>query len=162
MSGRISYRFLTIAAIGTVLCVAVILVAANRPIRLAYHSWRMNSAWDTVLRDLSRNGQTTDPRPLLAFEHHKKALVQLNYLQERTIRLKHIAVPSPQSKALWKSLMEASEESPLITMQGYEANTVDAVILCGRPEDNDAWEVLIAKHDRPQRSPDVGPITKDR
>ena len=122
-------------------------MALRRPVCIAFHQRRMHSAlarvhklpfWDR------RQGDYIEK-----YEHNRDKLVELGYLVRREFPLRHIRVPSEESRRFWQLLLEAFPDCPHTTMEGYEVGTPDAIIVWDRPSRIPAWEKFILEHDIP-------------
>ncbi len=130
----------------------LILFAAFRTdIAITYHQRRMERAWREL--NATRPGDPKQPRLIEAFEHHEAALVELGFFERKEFLLRHISVPSLQSRRLWEELAGAFPEYANVTMEGYGTHEPDVIIVCDRPENLTRWEEIIRAHDQPLAGP---------
>ncbi len=91
---RLRCALLLIAAVA-LLCVAVF----RRPLRIAYHQWRMNAAYNTLSGDpqpmddilawFDETGVAVNP-VFARYTRHRQALVDLGVLSQITVRFPHL------------------------------------------------------------------------
>lgn len=135
----------------------VSLVIWWKPIAIRYHKQRINA--------LMNRKPTLDPDSGLSFfgddwvkalEKHRDKLVELGYLQRREFPLRNISVPSLESRRLWEELGTTFPNNPHFSMQGYEPNTPDMIIVWDQPGKLHKWERIISSHDAPPTNIVVG------
>jgi len=130
-----------------------IAVWRTRPVQIAWHTWRMESAYS------DHTSQTPESIGGLSaidvgeeferFEHHRMQLVRLGVVAERRYTIRHVTSPTAESKHLLRRLFD--EPPPSIF---WEANYPDppgpqGLTLWCWAKDATAWDEYIAARNVP-------------
>jgi len=113
---------------------------------------RMLSDWQSVRRlGMTLEQSLEQSRYIKAYEHHRDALVSLEYFERMEFPLRHIG---PGREDEWKALylalnaeMRDSVENGYFTMGGYEPETAPLVVVWARPEERQKYEKIISTFD---------------
>lgn len=129
-----------------VVCVVLVVYLLRKPILIEIHKRRMNAAWARAVKGppSKRQGDYLD-----RYDASLEALVRLGYFVRKEFRLRHISVPSENSKQFWLLVMKTFPEHIHVNMQGYEPQTPDALVVWDRPERISIWEKFVSTHDVP-------------
>ncbi len=137
-------------AVIVLVSLAVSLFLGRKTIAIKYHKHRIASLLnEEPTPDAASGLGYYDGDWIEALEKHRDKLVEWGYLQRKEFPLEHISYPSLESRRLWEELGKAFPDNPHTTMQGYEPDTPDEIIVWARPENLPEWERIISAHDSP-------------
>ena len=130
-----------------VICILLVLsvLLLRKPLAIEYHKMMITAAWDKIVEVGPNRNQN---RHISVYEEHRDALVRLGYFERKEFPLSNITVPSIQSRRLWEEIcLTLGKYDRHVTMQGYEPNTPDVIVVWDQHEKIYKWEQLIAAHD---------------
>jgi len=138
-----------VGALVTSLAVCILLVVFWKCLVIRYHHAMMVSAWHGIFE----TGPSQDQDPYIRrFDRHKRALVDLGYLEHRRIGLRHVEVSSEARKRLFFSLGLRTRID-----DSYFEIGEDEVELWATPKKMRELAQIIAVYDAVPPSPAVGP-----
>lgn len=114
---------------------------------IAYHRWGEESSRKAMI-------QHSQPRPdekyrqySRKFQEHRKALIELDYLEERTFDTKYLKMFSPRTEAM------LAEFRKIYPGCSYGVSGGRGLQITCRPETMPTWESLVKKYDVPSDEP---------
>lgn len=134
-----------IAFLSALLAIALA-IAAAKPLRVAWYKYKAITSRDRALRTPRSERQH---RLLSDYLYYRDALVQIGYLTNRVFPLRHISVPSEESREFWKLVHKHFPENIYVRLQGYETNRPDQLVVWDTPDNMAPWERFIAEYDSP-------------
>jgi hypothetical protein len=140
-------KTVTLIAIVSLILLIVSSTFWKRTVLIKYHKLLMMYSWEKIFTVSAYDDSQDDYT--VAYEKHRDALVRLGYFERREFPFIHITCPSLQSRRLWEELGKIFSDYPHVSMQGYEPETPDMIVVWDRPQGLSEWETIIAAHDAP-------------
>ena len=114
---------------------------------IAYHRWGEQSSQKAMRQHSQPRPDEKYRRYSRKFQKHRKALINLGYLEERTFNTKYLKMLSPRTEAM------LAEFRQIYPGYSYGVGGGRGLQITCRPETMPTWESLIAKYDVPPDEP---------
>jgi hypothetical protein len=120
----------------------------RKPLLITYHKYGQRSARKAMRRSWDPKGPLDKyKRQQQRFLHHRKALIDLGYLERRQFNTQYLKANSPQTE---KMLEEFRQRHPSAS---YSVGGRPGLTITDRPARMPTWERLIRKYDVPPSDP---------